>query len=113
MTPPPVPPASAEGISDSTTVPLYWREDGPADAAPVVLLHGGPGAFHDYLYPQCLALAGTHRLFTYDQRGGGQSRSDDRAPITWRTQVDDLALLVTEYSLAPLTLIGYSWGGLL
>ena len=94
-------------------MPLYWREDGPPEAPPVVLLHGGPGAHHDYLYPQCLALAGSHRLFTYDQRGGGQSKTDDRTPITWRTQVDDLAQIVPEFDLAPLTLIGYSWGGLL
>lgn len=94
-------------------MPLYWREDGPRDASPAVLLHGGPGAHHDYLYPQCLALAESHRLFTYDQRGGGQSKTDDRTPITWQTQVEDLALIVTEFELAPLTLIGYSWGGLL
>ncbi len=113
MTPTPIPPARAEGFTASTTLPLYWREDGPATAAPLVLLHGGPGAYHDYLYPQCLALAATHRLFTYDQRGGGQSKSDSRAPITWRTQVEDLALIVKEFALEPITLVGYSWGGLL
>jgi proline iminopeptidase len=60
-----------------------------------------------------LALAGRHRLITYDQRGGGQSRTDDPSPITWRTQVDDLAAVVSEFGLEPLTLVGYSWGGLL
>lgn len=94
-------------------MPLYWREDGPRNARPIVLLHGGPGAHHDYLYPQCLELAHSHRVFTYDQRGGGQSKTDDRAPITWQTQVDDLAQLITEFDLTPLTLVGYSWGGLL
>ncbi|MEP6766914.1 MAG: alpha/beta hydrolase [Gemmatimonadaceae bacterium] len=113
MTPPPIPPARAEGFSKSTSLPLYWREDGPAEAAPLVLLHGGPGAFHDYLYPQCLELAKQHRVFTYDQRGGGRSKTDDRTRVTWHTQVDDLALLIKEFALSPLTLIGYSWGGLL
>ncbi len=113
MPAPIIPPPRAEGFTRSTSLPLYWREDGPPDAPPAVLLHGGPGAHHDYLYPQCLALAGSHRLFTYDQRGGGQSKTDDRSPITWQTQVADLAQIVSEFALAPLTLIGYSWGGLL
>jgi proline iminopeptidase len=110
---PSIPAPRAEGFSKFTPVPLYWREDGPPDAPPAILLHGGPGAHHDYLYPQCLELAKSHRLFTYDQRGGGQSKTDDRAPITWRTQVDDLATIVSEFELLPVTLVGYSWGGLL
>ena len=113
MTALPIPPARNDGFAGSTDVPLYWREDGPANASPLVLLHGGPGAYHDYLYPQCLALAETHRVFTYDQRGGGLSKTDERAPVTWHTQVQDLALLVKEFELSPLTLVGYSWGGLL
>lgn len=113
MPPPPIPPPRSEGFSTTTAVPLYWREDGPATAPPLVLLHGGPGAHHDYLYPQCLALAATHRVFTYDQRGGGQSKIDDRTPITWQTQVDDLARLINEFDVHPLVLVGYSWGGLL
>lgn len=99
--------------TSSTPVPLFVREDGAADAPPLVLLHGGPGAHHDYLYPQCLALAAHHRLITYDQRGGGQSRTDDPAPITWRTQVADLAALLVERGLPSPTLVGYSWGALL
>lgn len=113
MSAPPIPAARAQGFSTSTSAPLYWREDGHVDAPPLLLLHGGPGAHHDYLYPQCLELAKHHRVVTYDQRGGGQSKSDDRTPITWRTQIDDLAQLITEFGITPLTLVGYSWGGLL
>jgi proline iminopeptidase len=79
----------------------------------VLLLHGGPGAHHDYLYPQMLALSDTYRVITYDQRGGGQSKTDDPAPITWDTQVQDLARVITEFGLIPPTIIGYSWGALL
>jgi pimeloyl-ACP methyl ester carboxylesterase len=110
---PPIPSPDAEGVTATTPVPLYWRADGPRGAAPLLLLHGGPGAHHDYLYPQLLALAARHRLVTYDQRGGGRSRTDDPVPITWRTQVDDLAQVVQELGVRPLTLVGYSWGALL
>lgn len=104
------------GFTTRTPVPLYFREDGHGD--PLLLLHGGPGAHHDYLYPQMLALAERHRLLTYDQRGGGQSKTDDPTPITWRTQVDDLAAVIREFGLVPPavtgpTLVGYSWGALL
>jgi len=111
----PIPEPRLEGFTSSTSVPLYWREDGPADAPPIVLLHGGPGAHHDYLYPQMLELARSHRVITYDQRGGGRSRTDDPAPITWRTQVDDLASVLRELNLqdANVSLVGYSWGALL
>ncbi len=109
----PIPAPRAEGLTTTTDVPLYWREDGPIDAPPVVLLHGGPGAHHDYLYPQMLALAESHRLITYDQRGGGKSRTDDQTPITWRTHVADLAAVLREFDVQEPVLAGYSWGALL
>jgi len=94
-------------------VELYHTAYGPEDAPRLLMLHGGPGASHDYMLPQMLALADEYRLIFYDQRGGGRSTSDDRSPITWKTHVTDLAALVRELSLEPLTLVGYSWGGLL
>jgi proline iminopeptidase len=94
-------------------VPLYHTAFGPPDAPRLLVLHGGPGASHDYLLPQMLALADEYRLIFYDQRGGGRSRTDDRTPVTWRTHVEDLAALASELALEPLTLVGYSWGGLL
>ena len=115
---PPIPEAQASGYTTSTEVPLYWREDGPYSSTAgssrnILLLHGGPGAHHDYLYPYFLELAKRHRLVTYDQRGGGLSRTDDREPITWQTQVSDMALVISELEVEPLTIVGYSWGGLL
>ncbi len=109
----PAAPNTTTRFTTSTDVPLFLREDGPPDAPPLLLLHGGPGAHHDYLYPQFLALADTYRLVTYDQRGGGQSRTDDPAPVTWRTQVNDLAAVIAELELEAPTIIGYSWGALL
>lgn len=100
------------GFTCLTPLPLFYRADG--SGAPLLLLHGGPGAHHDYLYPQMLALAERHRVITYDQRGGGQSKTDDPTPITWRTQVDDLAKVIGEFGLGrELTVVGYSWGALL
>ena len=111
---PPIPPPRAQGFTTTTPVPLYWVEYGDPDAPPILLLHGGPAAGHEYLLPQMLALAEENRLVTYDQRGGGRSRyDDDRAVIGWRDQVEDVARVAAELSVAPLTIVGYSWGGLL
>ena len=111
---PPIPPPRAQGFTATTPVPLYWVEYGDPDAPPILLLHGGPAASHEYLLPQMLALAEEHRLVTYDQRGGGRSRyDDDRAVIGWRDQVEDVARVAAELRTSPLTIVGYSWGGLL
>jgi proline iminopeptidase len=108
-----IPPPRASGFTTTTPVPLYWAAYGPAGAPRLLLLHGGPGAHHDYMLPQMLELAYDYELLFYDQRGGGRSKDDASEPITWRTQVADLALVVGELVPGPLSLIGYSWGGLL
>lgn len=111
---PPIPPPTAEGLTTSTALPLYWcRYDAPASKGRLVLLHGGPGAHHDYLLPQMLELARHRDVLLYDQRGGGKSKTDDRTPITWQTHVEDLAAVLAELHEGPLTLVGYSWGAML
>ena len=81
--------------------------------APAVVLHGGPGAHHDYLLPGFDALARGRELIYYDQRGGGQSPVSRDTPVGWREQVADLEELRRQWGLERLTIIGYSWGGLL
>jgi pimeloyl-ACP methyl ester carboxylesterase len=78
-----------------------------------IVLHGGPGAHHDYLLPQYDALAARRTLWYYDQRGGGRSPVRRETPVDWGTHVEDLAALRTRWGLDRATLLGYSWGGLL
>jgi proline iminopeptidase len=65
------------------------------------------------MLPQMLQLGERHDLLFYDQRGGGRSKLDTRDPITWRTHVEDLGAVVTEFGLEPLSIVGYSWGAML
>lgn len=113
MSPLPIPPPRESGYTRTTSHPLYWCAYGPPGAPRVLVLHGGPGAHHDYLLPHFLDLAGAFDVVFYDQRGGGRSRTDDAAPITWHTHVDDLARVVDELIGGAPVIIGYSWGGLL
>ena len=92
-------------------VQLFTR---PVGSGPlVVVLHGGPGAHHDYLLPQYDLLANRRELFYYDQRGGGQSPVSRDTPVGWREHVADLDALRLHLGTERLTLCGYSWGGLL
>ena len=77
------------------------------------MLHGGPGAHHDYLLPQYDQLATRRTLFYYDQRGGGRSPVPRETPAGWQEHVADLEGIRAQLGLERLTLLGYSWGGLL
>jgi proline iminopeptidase len=110
----PIPEPLESGTTTSTPVPLYWCRYGTNAADRLLLLHGGPGASHDYMLPQMLRLAERRQCLFYDQRGGGRSRhDDDREPVTADLLVDEVAQVVREFALDPLTIVGYSWGGLL
>ena len=111
--PQPIPAPRESGFSATTETPLYWVKYGRVGAPRLLVLHGGPGADHQYLLPQMLHLGEKFDLLFYDQRGGGRSRSDARIPITWQTHVEDLAAIVREFGLDPLSIVGYSWGAML
>ncbi len=107
---------SAPATAATTTrtvngVALYERRVG--SGPPVIVLHGGPGAHHDYLLPGFDTLADGRELVYYDQRGGGRSPVSREVPVGWREHVADLEALRATWGLERLTLAGYSWGGLL
>src|SRR5438105_7665190 len=111
--PQPIPPPREDGYTKTTEMPLYWARYGNHEGPKLLLLHGGPGADHCYLLPQMLRLGDRYDLLFYDQRGGGKSRGNAQSPVTWQTQVKDLADVISEFSLNPASIVGYSWGGML
>lgn len=80
---------------------------------PTIVLHGGPGAHHEYLLPAFDQIARDRKLIYYDQRGGGRSAVARSVPVGWTEQVADLDALREHFGLPRVTLVGYSWGGLL
>jgi proline iminopeptidase len=100
-----------ESVARVRGVEIFVRRIGAGP--PVVVLHGGPGAHHDYLLPGFDALAHGRELIYYDQRGGGRSAVERNVPVGWTEHVADLEALREEWGLDRLTIAGYSWGGLL
>ncbi|MEO8193461.1 MAG: alpha/beta hydrolase [Gemmatimonadales bacterium] len=111
--PEPIPAPRTSGYTETTTSPLYWCAYGPPAAQRLLVLHGGPGAHHDYLLPQMLHLAKRYNLIFYDQRGGGRSKSDEREHVTWKTHVMDLHAIIRELAIPSPSIVGYSFGGML
>lgn len=81
---------------------------------PVLLLHGGPGATHDYLESlEALAETGRRAIF-YDQLGCGRSDlPDDPSLYTVELFVDEVDVVRSELGLDRIHLFGNSWGGML
>ncbi len=88
-----------------------------APAAPVVVLHGGPGAGHDYL-DRLTALADRGRaVIQYDQLGCGRSTHlPDHGADFWTVALflAELDNLLDRLGIAGrYHLLGQSWGGML
>jgi proline iminopeptidase len=107
----PEPLVAREAMVPVRGIELFVRRVGAGP--PAVVLHGGPGAHHDYLLPGFDALAEGRELVYYDQRGGGRSPVARDVAVGWTEQVEDLEALRAAWGFDRLTLAGYSWGGLL
>jgi L-proline amide hydrolase len=85
---------------------------------PLVLLHGGPGAAHNYLIAIAELVAPTGRaVVLYDQIGCGLSTHLPGAPKEFWTPelfMEELQLLVEHLGISDnYAILGQSWGGML
>ena len=82
---------------------------------PLLVLHGGPGAPHDYLEPLEEMAATGRRVIFYDQLGCGNSRLPEPAPDLWTVPlfVDEVGVVRRALGLERVHLLGHSWGGIL
>jgi L-proline amide hydrolase len=91
------------------------REDGPA---PLVILHGGPGAASDYVEPIAdLSATAGRACVLYDQIGCGRSEHRPQAPADfWSVELfcRELDALIKHLGIAArYHVLGQSWGGML
>lgn len=101
-----------EGFVDAHGVLIYYKTFGQGD--PLLIVHGGPGASHDYFLPYLLPLARTNRLIFIDERGSGQSQKlEDTSAYTVESMVEDVEDVRLALDLGKISLLGHSYGGVL
>lgn len=108
-----------EGRARFGAYETWYRISGDLDAGkpPVVILHGGPGAAHNYVDSYKLLAAQGRAVVHYDQLGCGNSTLlPDRGADFWTPQlfIDELENLVDHLGIRPaFHVLGQSWGGML
>jgi len=101
-----------EGFVDANGVMLYYFTLGRG--RPLVILHGGPGASHDYFLPYLLPLARHNQLVFLDERGSGRSQKlEDASKYTVENMADDVEAVRRGLNLGKISLLGHSYGGAL
>jgi len=101
-----------EGFVDAHGVLIYYTTIGRG--APLLIVHGGPGASHDYFLPYLLPLARHNKLIFIDERGSGRSEKlADPAGYTVENMVEDVEDVRVALNLGKISLLGHSYGGVL
>jgi haloalkane dehalogenase len=94
---------------------LSYLDEGPRDAAPVVMLHGNP-SWSSYYRKLVLALRGSQRCLEPDPIGMGLSDKpdDDRYDYTLASRIEDLEALLEHAGVRErITLVLHDWGGMI
>jgi proline iminopeptidase len=104
--------AIQEGFVDANGVLIYYKVVG--HGAPLMIVHGGPGASHDYFLPYLMTLARTNKIIFIDERGSGRSeRLEDASKYTVENMVEDVEAVRQALNLGKISLMGHSYGGVL
>ena len=115
--------ATAAGAAPSTPVEegviavpggkVWYRRVGTGPKTPLLLLHGGPGAGHDYLL-RMAALADERPVIFYDQLGCGRAEAPaDDGLYTVARSVAEVDAVRHALGLERIVLFGNSWGSML
>ena len=96
----------------------WYRIVGEGEAPgqlPLLALHGGPGAAHDYLESLDAITATGRRVIYYDQLGCGKSSIPEKKPEMWTVElyVEEVDAVRRALGLDKIHLLGQSWGGML
>ena len=100
--------------ADGTALRLHYVDEGPRDAAPVLMLHGEPS--WSYLYRRMIAgLAHKgHRALAPDLVGFGKSdKPIGQSDYTFERHVRWMSDWLTAMKLTRVTLFCQDWGGLI
>lgn len=106
-----------EGFVPINGYRVWYRSVGGGsdqEGFPLLVLHGGPGAPHDYLENLEALASETRRVIFYDQLGCGHSdQPDDPSLCQVSRFADEVGTIRQELGLDRVHILGQSWGGML
>lgn len=97
------------GTENSVDIDIFYTDHGPADAQPVVLIHGFPLNGESWDLQSRALLESGYRVIAYDRRGFGAS-SKTASGSDYDTFASDLHALVEDLELEDAVLVGFSMG---
>jgi haloalkane dehalogenase len=93
---------------------VHYVDEGPRDAAPVLLLHGEPSWAFLYRKMIPVLVKDGHRVVVPDLVGFGRSdKPDRREDYTYERHVGWMKEVLSKLDLRGVTLFGQDWGGLI
>ena len=100
---------------DGGTLRVHYLDEGPSDAAPVLLVHGEPSWSYLYRHMVPVLVDAGHRVVVPDLVGFGRSDKPTRqTDYSYARHVAWLSELVFDHlDLRDATFFGQDWGGLL
>ena len=93
---------------------IHYVDEGPRDAAPILLIHGEPT--WSYLFRKMIPVltAAGHRVIAPDLVGFGRSdKFASEEAYSYAFHVDVMSELVARLDLKEVTFFGQDWGGLI
>ena len=93
---------------------MHYLDEGPADVAPVLCMHGEPTWSYLYRHMIPVFTAVGHRVIAPDLIGFGKSdKPAERSDYTYQAHVDWMREAVEKLDLRGITLVCQDWGGLI
>ena len=99
--------------ADGTSLRFHFVDEGPRDAAPVLLLHGNPS--WSYLHRSMIRdlVARGHRVIALDLMGMGRSdKPTHKADYSLANHVDWMGQWLEAEGLSNITMYCQDWGGI-
>jgi haloalkane dehalogenase len=99
---------------DGGRLRVHYLDEGPADAAPVLLMHGEPSWCYLYRHMIPVLVEAGHRVIAPDLVGFGRSdKPTERSDYTYARHVEWMRQLLFDHlDLRDITFFGQDWGGL-
>jgi pimeloyl-ACP methyl ester carboxylesterase len=91
---------------------LHYVDEGPADAPPLLFLHGNPTWSYLWRRPVAELSAEGNRCVAFDHMGFGRSEKPPRlSAYTLERHVENALAVIDTLDLHDVTLVAHDWGG--